>query len=146
MTDTAQPTMRADARRNREKLLHAAAAQFAAAGADVPLEAVAKAAGLGIGTLYRHFPTRDDLVQATYQEEIDQLVAAAPELLADRPADEALAAWFERFVEFGTTKRAMAGAIRPISTTRERFVDALATLLAAGAAAGTIRADADAED
>ena len=140
------PTLRADARRNREKLLHAATEQFAAHGADVALETVARAAGVGIGTLYRHFPTRDDLVQAAYREELDQLCAAGPELLAERPPDEALAVWMERFVDYIAVKRGMAGALRPVTTARTQLLETIAPLLEAGVVAGTIRSDVGADD
>ena len=89
MTVTDRP-LRADAQRNREKLLAAATEAFAAEGEDVALESVAARAGLGIGTLYRHFPNRDALVVAAYRHEVDALCAAAADLLAVQPADEAL--------------------------------------------------------
>ena len=96
MTVYARP-LRADAQRNRDKLLAAATEAFAADGADVALETVAARAGVGIGTLYRHFPSRDALVVAAYQHEVDALCAAAADLLAARRADEALLAWADRF-------------------------------------------------
>src|SRR5260370_12394904 len=92
MTVTARP-LRADAQRNRDKLLAAATEAFAAEGEDAALETVAARAGVGIGTLYRHFPNRDALVVAAYQHEVDALSAAAAELLAAQPSDEALRAW-----------------------------------------------------
>ena len=79
-------TKRADARRNREKLLAAAGELFATVGTDVSLDAVAKRAGVGIGTLYRNFPTRDALVEAAYRAEVEHLCEAAEELLAAHPA------------------------------------------------------------
>src|ERR671934_1923817 len=92
-------TPRADARRNRDKLLRAATEAFATDGQDVALEAIAARAGVGIGTLYRHFPSRDALVVAAYQHEVDALCAAAAELLESMPADEALRAWVDRFAD-----------------------------------------------
>src|SRR3978361_1753550 len=77
-----QRTLRADARENREKLLRAASSRFASAGSDVALETIARAAGVGIGTLYRHFPTRQVLIEAVYRSEVDRLCASAGELLA----------------------------------------------------------------
>jgi AcrR family transcriptional regulator len=150
----AEKAMRADARENREKLLCAAGERFAAQGSDVPLEVIARAADVGIGTLYRHFPTREALIEAVYRNEVDQLCASPAALLAELPADEALAEWMERFVAYATTKRGLLGALKSIaasqsdlfSTTRERLLEAIAELLEAGFAAGRIRADVDAED
>ena len=99
--------LRADAQRNRDRLLAAATQAFAAEGEDVALESIAARAGVGIGTLYRHFPNRDALVVAAYQQEVDALCAAAAELLAAQPADEALRAWTERFADYVGTKRRM---------------------------------------
>ena len=95
MTVSDRP-LRADAQRNREKLLSAATQAFAAEGEEVALETIAARAGVGIGTLYRHFPSRDALVVAAYKHEVDALRVAAAELLATRPADEALRDWAER--------------------------------------------------
>ncbi len=159
---TADPThppipargLRADARENREKLLRAAAEQFAAAGADVALETIARAADVGIGTLYRHFPTREALIEAVYRNEVDQLCSSPDELLAELPPDAALAEWMERFVAYATTKRGLLGALKSLAAskselfpaTRERLLTAIAELLDAGVAAGRIRPDVDAED
>ena len=107
-------TMRADARRNREKLLSSALDLFTEQGADVSLDAVAKHAGVGVGTLYRHFPTREALVEAAYLTELDRLHDGAAELLAEHPADEALARWMDLFVEYAQTKRGMAGALQGV--------------------------------
>src|SRR5437867_12811505 len=111
MTVTDRP-LRADAQRNREKLLSAATDAFAADGEDVALEMVAARASVGIGTLYRHFPNRDALVVAAYRHEVEQLCAAAQELLAELPPDQAVRAWAERFTEYIATKRAMGSALR----------------------------------
>jgi AcrR family transcriptional regulator len=148
--------LRADAQRNRDKLLVAATDAFAAAaeGQDVALETIAARAGVGIGTLYRHFPSRDALVMAAYQHEVDALCAAAGDLLAALPADEALRAWAERFADYVATKRAMGNALRSaaasdsplLAQTRGRILDALRLLLEAGAASGTLRADVDPTD
>jgi AcrR family transcriptional regulator len=154
--DPAQPDrpLRADAVRNRERLLAAAAAAFAANGAEVPLEDIAREAGVGIGTLYRHFPTRESLVEAVYRHEVDVLCAAADDLLATRPADQALAAWMQLFVQHVATKRGMLSVLKPMmssdpalsAATRGRAVDAASRLLAAGVAAGTVRADIQGAD
>ena len=146
--------MRADARENREKLLRAASKHFAAGGPDVPLELIARSAGVGIGTLYRHFPTREALIEAVYRNEVDQLCAAAGELLAELSPAEALAEWMERFIAYATTKRGISGALKSVAasksdlfpTTRERLLAAIGELLDAGIAAGQIRPDVTAED
>jgi len=146
--------LRADARRNREKLLAAAVGLFAERGTEGSLEEVAKRAGVGIGTLYRHFPTRDALVEAAYRNEVAQLRAAADELLAELPPDRALEAWMRRFVDYGSAKRGMRDALQSIAgggsdlfaDTRAQVVEAVAVLLKAGAAAGTLRADVEPED
>ena len=140
--------LRKDAARNREKLLAAAVELFAERGTEGSLEEVAKRAGVGIGTLYRHFPTRDALVEAAYRNEVAQLRAAADELLAEQPADAALEAWMRRFVEYGSAKRGMRDALHSIAgggsdlfaETRGQVTEAVAVLLAAGAEAGTLRA------
>lgn len=146
--------LRADARQNREKLLSAAVEAFSRSGADVPLETIAQEAGVGIGTLYRHFPTRDALVIAAYQHEVKHLCDAAAELLHAMPPDAALREWMDRFVAYVAAKRGMGEALRSVvssnaplfAQTRDEIVAALSSLLRAGVAAGTIRSDVDAED
>jgi AcrR family transcriptional regulator len=142
---------RADARRNRARLLAAALELFAAEGPDVPLKAVASAAGVGVGTLYRHFPSRDALVEAAYRSEVERL-CDVEELLRDRP-ETALAEWMDRFVDYAVTKRGLSTALRSAVSSdsewyddaRRRIIETLTTLLDAGKEAGTIRADVDAE-
>jgi AcrR family transcriptional regulator len=146
--------VRADARRNRERLLEAAVRAFASDGADVALNAIAKTAGVGIGTLYRHFPTRDALVEAAYRQELAHLCDAVPGLLRSLPADEATRAWMDRFIAYMTTKRYMAGALQaviasggdPYAESRARLIAAITTLLTAGISAGTMRADVEPND
>jgi len=140
--------MRADAARNREKLLSAAAEEFALRGSSASLEAVAKRAGVGIGTLYRHFPTREDLVAAAYAAEVDDLRAAADELLAAHPPDVALALWMDRWVHYTATKRGMADVLTADmrEATSGKIPSAIALLVSAGVEAGTIRDDVDADD
>lgn len=141
--------LRADAQRNRDKVLAAAVHAFATEGADVSLEAIAKTAGVGIGTLYRHFPTRDALVAAAYQNELDRIVGAVPELLASLPPEAALRAWMDRYVGYMHAKRDLGDALRaliasggnPFAHSRERLIGAVGELMAAGVAAGTIRDD-----
>ncbi len=104
--------MRADARRNYERLLAAAAAAFAEHGADdVSLEEIARRAGVGIGTLYRHFPARQALLEAVYKDQVDGLEVLAGKLLAAESPADALAQWMRAFVAFGRTKRSLSGAL-----------------------------------
>jgi AcrR family transcriptional regulator len=150
---TAERMLRADAQRNRDRLLEVAAHAFAAGG-DVTLEAIAREAGVGIGTLYRHFPTRESLVEAAYRNELARLCDAAAELLGANAPEQALRLWMDRFVDYATTKRGMKDALRavvasggnPFAHSRDRLVEALDLLLRAGAEAGTLRPDADATD
>jgi len=145
---------RADAERNRARLLDAARAAFATGQASVPLDQVARDAGVGIGTLYRHFPTREALVEALYRKELDDLCASAPALLATRPPEAALRAWLDRFAGYVAAKREMADALRAvfasgavtISQSRARLTAAVQLILDAGSADGTLRADVRAED
>ena len=151
---TLDKPLRADARRNRERLLDAALALFLEDGPDVPLEAVARRAGVGIGTLYRHFPTREALVEAAYRSEVAHLAEAAEELLRDRPPDAALAAFMDRFVDYAATKRGLKGMLMSVAEsgsdvfvdTKTQITAAVASLVEAGIAAGAIRSDVDADD
>ncbi|GAB7051720.1 TetR/AcrR family transcriptional regulator [Catenuloplanes indicus] len=146
--------MRADAQRNRERLLDAAVNAFTREGPDVTLESVAKSAGVGIGTLYRHFPTREALVEAAYRNELSRLCDAAPDLAATLPPDRALRAWMDRFLDYMTTKHGMADALRaviasggnPYAHSRDRMLAALDGLLTAGTDAGLIRRDVTTDD
>jgi AcrR family transcriptional regulator len=146
--------LRADARRNRDRLVEAAVRAFTQGGLDATLESIARDAGVGIGTLYRHFPTREALVEAAYRNELARLCDAATELLADRPADRALRAWMDRYVDYMATKRGMADALRaviasggnPYAESRDRLLAAVTTLLHAGTAAGLLRSDLDPGD
>src|SRR5436189_2147271 len=145
--------LRADAVRNRERVLEAAKAVFSAGGADASLEAVAKRAGVGIGTLYRHFPTREALLEAAYRNEVTQLSDAADELLAAHAPDEALELWMDRFVAYAGAKKGMGNALRAMVSSSELFADArrmnvaaIERMLEAGAQSGTIRSDVGAED
>jgi AcrR family transcriptional regulator len=152
--ETASRPVRADARRNYERLLEAAVHAFASEGADVTLEAIAKTAGVGIGTLYRHFPTREALVEATYRHELAWLCDAVPGLLRSLPPDQATRAWMDLFMDYVTTKRYLAGALRAVvasngtlfAQSRTRLIAALAALLDAGATAGTLRSDVEPND
>ncbi|MCO5997655.1 TetR/AcrR family transcriptional regulator [Actinoallomurus rhizosphaericola] len=145
---------RADARRNREKLITAARAAFAAApGGQVALEAIASQAGVGTGTLYRHFPTREALIEAVHAAELDDVTASASVLLGRFPPDVALRAWMDRYATFWETKHAMLGTLRAGSapgrispSTRERVITAITPILACGAEAGLLRADVRPDD
>ena len=145
---------RADAERNRARLLDAAQAAFASGQAPVSLEQIAKEADVGIGTLYRHFPTREALVEALYRRELADLCASADDLLAADAPERALRAWMNRFADYVTAKREMADTLRAVfasgavtvSEAREKLTVAVGTILAAGAAAGTLRADVRPED
>jgi AcrR family transcriptional regulator len=151
--DPAGRPIRRDARRNRDKLIATAQAAFAAAEGPVSLEAIARRAGVGIGTLYRHFPTREDLVDAVYATELDTVTASVPTLLGRHPADVALRAWMGRYAEFVATKRGMMETLRAgfasgriAAPSRDRVTATIATILEQGAAAGTLRADVDPDD
>jgi AcrR family transcriptional regulator len=146
--------LRADAERNRIRLLDAARAAFASGQAAVTLEQIARDADVGIGTLYRHFPTREALVEALYREELALLCAGAEQLLATQAPDRALRSWMDRFADYATAKREMADALRAVlasgavtvSQAREQLSAAVQTILDAGAAVGTLRADVRADD
>lgn len=145
---------RADAQRNRQRLIEVAQRAFTTGDTKVPLEAVAKEAGVGIGTLYRHFPTRESLVEAVYLAERSRLCATADELLADHPPHQALRIWMNHFADYIATKREMADALRALiangtvtrSQAREQLGTAVRRILDAGATEGTLRPDVDAED
>ena len=145
---------RADAVRNRERVLEAAKIVFSAGGADASLEAVAKRAGVGIGTLYRHFPTREAVVEAVYRREVDQLVEAVPHLLETSPAGEALHQWMHLFVNYIATKRLIAPSLgaavsrtsTPHATPAELITRAISTLLKSAVRSGDVRKDIDPSD
>jgi AcrR family transcriptional regulator len=145
---------RSDAARNRERLLEVASEAFAQDGVDASLEKIAKTAGVGVGTLYRHFPTRDALVEAVFRRNVDQILTEADELLATKPPGEALAEWMQRFVAYVATKRGLAAHLKSVlaedselfTRTHERLSGVVDHLVAAAAQAGDIRDDADAAD
>ena len=154
MADTQTSAVRADAQRNRQRLIEVARQAFTAGEGKVSLEAVAREAGVGIGTLYRHFPTREALVEAVYRAERARLCDAADELLAEQEPEHALRAWMDRFADYVATKRDMADTLRALIASgavtrvesREELSRAVRKLLDAGAAAGTLRGDVGAED
>ncbi|MGO2110968.1 MAG: TetR/AcrR family transcriptional regulator [Pseudoclavibacter sp.] len=153
MVDDEKPSARAkraDAQRNEKVLLDAAASVFAASGVDAPVRAIAAKAGVGMGTIYRHFPTRADLVVAVYRHQVDACAEAGPALLAERASPHAaLIAWVELFVDFLVTKHGLAAAVGSDRASFEilhtyfvdRLVPVCAELLDAGVSAGEIRAD-----
>jgi AcrR family transcriptional regulator len=146
--------LRADAQRNIGALLGAAKTVFATSGVDAPAKQIADRAGVGVGTLYRHFPQRSDLVKAVFQREVDDCAAAAPALAAAHRPGAALALWLRRYTEFLATKRGLAGALHSGDPAfdalpgyfRQRLGPALGSLLEAAIASGEIRADVSAED
>jgi AcrR family transcriptional regulator len=146
--------MRADAERNRARLLQAARAAFASGREPVTLDQIAKDAGVGIGTLYRNFPTREALIEALYRKELDELCASAADLLASMAPDLALRAWMDRFADYVTAKREMADALRALfadgsvdlAQIRQQLATAMQAILDAGIATGTLRDDVRAED
>ena len=147
-------SLRADAQANHDRLLEMAARAFARDGADASLKAIAAEAGVGIGTLYRRFPTREDLIEATYRNETERLAASAAELLAGQDPVDALRAWMERFADYMLTKRGMADALPAIlasrgglrEQSRRALGEAVQELLAAGTAAGRLRPGLSASD
>jgi AcrR family transcriptional regulator len=145
---------RADAVRNRERVLEAAKAVFSAGGSEASLEAVARHAGVGIGTLYRHFPTREALYEAVYRREVEQLGDLAEQLqTAPEPVD-ALRRWLRANVEFVATKKGMVAALALVAHgstelhaySFDRLTKAVGALLSCAVAAGEIRSDISAED
>jgi AcrR family transcriptional regulator len=145
---------RADAVRNRERVLEAAKAVFSAGGPDASLEAVAKRAGVGIGTLYRHFPTREALFEAVYRREVQQLGELAESLKSEASPVDALRRWLRSNVEFVATKKGMSAALalamhsssELTAYSFERLTKAVGALLARAVAAGEIRSDISPED
>jgi AcrR family transcriptional regulator len=145
---------RADAIRNRERVLEAAKAVFSQGGPEASLEAVARRAGVGIGTLYRHFPTREALYEAVYRHEVEQLVELAKHLEAETAPVEALRRWLQAGVEFMATKKGMAAALAVaahgssdlVAYSLDRLTGAVGELLQHAVTAGEIRADIDPED
>ncbi|WP_197040912.1 TetR/AcrR family transcriptional regulator [Pseudonocardia halophobica] len=147
------PRRRADARRNEKALLDAAAEVFVGAGVNAPVRDIATRAGVGTGTIYRHFPTRADLIIAVYRHQVEACAEAGPALLAssDTPY-AALAHWIDRFVDFLVTKHGLAAVLRSDdagfdalhASFLDRLVPVCARLLDAAAAAGEVRSDLEA--
>ncbi len=144
-----EPRMRADARRSRAKLLEAATEAFAETGADAPLEDIARRAGVGIGTLYRHFPTRVDLQAAVYRSQVETVCAAADEYMSSATPDQALAGWLRAMVAYLATKRGLSRALvdslgndsQLITSCWGAMSDAAERLMTRAQQAGTLRQD-----
>jgi AcrR family transcriptional regulator len=142
---------RSDAAENRERIVEVARAALAEFE-DVRLNAIAKRAGVGQGTLYRHFPTREALLAEVYRRDVEELVAAAPALLADHDPAEALARWFDQVVDYAQVKRGVLAAVETgvwrelVAQGHGPIGDALTLLLDAGRATGALRTDVDARD
>jgi AcrR family transcriptional regulator len=153
-TPKANRKPRADSVRNRELLLEAAAQVFSAGGPQASLEAVARRAGVGIGTLYRHFPTREALFEAVYRHEVDQLGELAERLAQDVAPVEALRTWLHANVRLVATKKGMVEALQLVAHgstelkaySFERLTNAIGLLLDRGVAAGELRSDIAPED
>ena len=145
---------RADAIRNRERVLEAAKAVFSAGGAQASLEAVAREAGVGIGTLYRHFPTREALFEAVYRREVQQLADLAEQLKQEAKPIDALRQWMRSIVKFVATKKGMSAALtlavdknsKLFSSSADRLARTVGGLLDRAIAAGEIRDDISPED
>jgi AcrR family transcriptional regulator len=153
-TPTRQRRLRVDAQRNTGSLLEAAKRAFATSGVDVPAKEIAALAGVGVGTLYRHFPKRSDLIVAVLQREVDACADAGPALSAEHEPFDALTRWLDRFTTFVATKRGLATALHSGDPAfdglpayfLEQLGPVLDELLDAAAAAGAIRRDVSAKD
>jgi AcrR family transcriptional regulator len=145
---------RADARRNMDALLRAALDVFAASGVEAPVREIAEKAGVGVGTVYRHFPQRSDLIKAIVRQEVDACAEAASALAAEHEPGEALALWMQRLVDLTMAKRGLAAALHSGNSAYQslpdyflsRLTSALQSLLDAAAAAGVVRADIEASE
>ncbi len=156
MPDGSAPRpMRADAQRNYQRLLRAASAAFIEHGADdASLEEIARRAGVGIGTLYRHFPTRQALLEAVYRDQVEILCARATELLGSAPPGEALVTWLRALVDFGSTKRSLTSALLATMNKDSELMFSCSSMMRQSAAAlltraqeaGDVRPDANALD
>ena len=154
MTDVDTRALRADASRNRDTLLAAATRAFASAETEPSMRAIAREADVGIATLYRHFPTRETLVDAVYQDQVKRLTLGARDLLGQVPPAEALRRWMDLFADWLATKHGMLGTLLAmiesgeiaLAHTRTELLEAITTILDAGRAAGDLRADISAED
>ena len=147
-------SIRSDAARNRESLLAVATRAYARAKTEPSMREIARAAGVGVGTLYRHFPTREALVEAIYHDQVERLTTGAQQLLAKHPPAVALRRWMDLFGEWVATKHGMLATLAAMVETgamrhgqgRAALLAALTQILEAGRRAGDIRSDTNAED
>jgi AcrR family transcriptional regulator len=154
LTDVDIRAVRADASRNRDTLLAAATRAFASSEAEPSMRAIAREAGVGIATLYRHFPTRESLVDAVYHDQVGRLTLGARDLLEQVPPAEALRRWMDLFGDWLMTKHGMIDTLLAMiesgkiahAQTRDELLDVITGMLDAGRAAGDLRADVTAED
>jgi AcrR family transcriptional regulator len=145
---------RADAQRNRERLLASASRLFVERGPDVPFTEIAKDAGVGVGTVYRHFPTRELLIEAAYRSELDAVCDSAADLVRELPAEQALRTWMDRFLDYMFTKIGMSAAIaavvsaggNPYAHSRDRLNAAFGLLIDAATEAGCTRDGINTDD
>ncbi len=154
MTEIDARALRADAARNRDTLLAVATRVFASSEAEPSMRAIAREAGVGIATLYRHFPTRESLVDAIYQDQVKRLTLGARDLLEQLPPAEAMRRWMDLFGNWLATKHGMLDTLLAMiesgeiadAQTRTELLEAITSILDAGSAAGDLRADTSAED
>ena len=154
MAEAETRATRADATRNREQLLGAATRVFMSADAEPSMRAIAREAGVGIATLYRHFPTRESLVDAVYRDQVARLTAGARELLGQLPPAAAMRRWMDLFGDWIATKNGMLDTLLSMiqsgeiahAQTRTELLTAITTILDAGRVAGDLRSDVTAED
>ncbi len=154
MTEAEARAPRADATRNRKQLLAVATRVFASADTEPSMRAIAREAGVGIATLYRHFPTRESLVDAVYRDQVVRLTAGARELLSQLPPAAAMRRWMDLFGDWIATKNGMLGTLVTMiesgeiahAQTRTELLAAITTILDSGRAAGDLRPDVTAED
>lgn len=152
-TSPSRPTLplRADAQQNRERIVEIARDAFAADG-SATMQSIARAAGVGQGTLYRRFPTREALLVEVYREDFDKLTASASELLVEHPPIEALRRWFDALASFGHMKHALSDVLDAVTRAElhdeqyDRILAAVAELLDAGKASGEIRVDIEPDE
>jgi AcrR family transcriptional regulator len=149
-----QPKRRSDAQRNRERILEVAKSAFTRHGADASLDDIAKQAGVGAGTLYRHFPARDALIEAVYRSEVEKLAAAAREFTAAMPPIDALRTWLVLFVDYVAAKHIIAPALNSVAggpskiyeSSRSMIQEALEELVKRAKRSGDVRRDVDSSD
>ena len=150
-----RPGARRDAQRNRQRIIEAATRALTAGGPEpVKIETIAQEAGVGVGTLYRNFPSREALVEEVYRSELTRLCALATQLVAEHPPAAAMREWMRRYQDFVATKHGLAEALRAViasgaitsGQTRQRLDGAIATILDAGHRDGSLRADVEPAD